>query len=73
MPDYSDIGDSDMDEATYSDSQDHHIPKKAPFNLNLGFYFFFPLNKTNNNKCIIEQNNLLWTEYIILERKIVYV
>ncbi|KAF4013128.1 hypothetical protein G4228_004534 [Cervus hanglu yarkandensis] len=35
-PDYSDRGDSDMDEATYSSSQDHHIPKKAPFNLNLG-------------------------------------
>ncbi|XP_060273387.1 tyrosine-protein phosphatase non-receptor type 13 isoform X18 [Ovis aries] len=27
-PDYSDRGDSDMDEATYSSSQDHHIPKK---------------------------------------------
>ncbi|XP_065770178.1 tyrosine-protein phosphatase non-receptor type 13 isoform X7 [Muntiacus reevesi] len=27
-PDYSDRGDSDMDEATYSNSQDHHIPKK---------------------------------------------
>ncbi|OWK13706.1 hypothetical protein Celaphus_00017321, partial [Cervus elaphus hippelaphus] len=31
-PDYSDRGDSDMDEATYSSSQDHHIPKKAPLN-----------------------------------------
>lgn len=41
-PDYSDRGDSDMDEATYSSSQDHHIPKKAPFNLNFGFYFFSP-------------------------------
>lgn len=41
-PDYSDRGDSDMDEATYSSNQDHHIPKKAPFNLNLGFYFFSP-------------------------------
>uniref|UniRef100_A0A8C6FQA6 Tyrosine-protein phosphatase non-receptor type 13 n=1 Tax=Moschus moschiferus TaxID=68415 RepID=A0A8C6FQA6_MOSMO len=27
-PDYSDRGDSDMDETTYSSSQDHHIPKK---------------------------------------------
>lgn len=27
--DYSDRGDSDMDEATYSSSQDHHTPKKA--------------------------------------------
>nr|XP_035952673.1 tyrosine-protein phosphatase non-receptor type 13 isoform X10 [Halichoerus grypus] len=26
--DYSDRGDSDMDEATYSSSQDHHTPKK---------------------------------------------
>ncbi|XP_061001583.1 tyrosine-protein phosphatase non-receptor type 13 isoform X8 [Dama dama] len=27
-PDYSDRGDSDMDEATYSSSQDHHIAQK---------------------------------------------
>lgn len=27
--DYSDRGDSDMDEATYSSSQDHQTPKKA--------------------------------------------
>lgn len=27
--DYSDRGDSDMDEATYSNSQDHQTPKKA--------------------------------------------
>ncbi|XP_060043756.1 tyrosine-protein phosphatase non-receptor type 13 isoform X10 [Erinaceus europaeus] len=28
IPDYSDRGDSDMDEATYSNSQDHQTPKK---------------------------------------------
>lgn len=37
--DYSDRGDSDMDEATYSGSQDHQTPKKAWFNLNLCFLF----------------------------------
>lgn len=31
--DYSDGGDSDMDEATYSSGQDHQTPKKACFNF----------------------------------------
>ncbi|XP_069450728.1 tyrosine-protein phosphatase non-receptor type 13 isoform X14 [Ovis canadensis] len=34
-PDYSDRGDSDMDEATYSSSQDHHIPKKGGVNTSV--------------------------------------
>lgn len=36
--DYSDRGDSDVDEATYSSSQDHQTQKKALFNLNLCFF-----------------------------------
>lgn len=36
--DYSDQGDSDMDEATYSSSRDHQTPKKASFHLNLCFF-----------------------------------
>nr|XP_045736782.1 tyrosine-protein phosphatase non-receptor type 13 isoform X5 [Mirounga angustirostris] len=33
--DYSDRGDSDMDEATYSSSQDHHTPKKGGVNTSV--------------------------------------
>uniref|UniRef100_A0A452VNL6 Tyrosine-protein phosphatase non-receptor type 13 n=1 Tax=Ursus maritimus TaxID=29073 RepID=A0A452VNL6_URSMA len=33
--DYSDHGDSDMDEATYSSSQDHQTPKKGGVNTNV--------------------------------------
>ncbi|KAK2492523.1 hypothetical protein MC885_012471 [Smutsia gigantea] len=40
---YSDRGDSDMDEATYSSTQDHQTPKQA--------------YKANKSKYIIEQNN----------------
>lgn len=31
--------------------------------------FFFPFNKANNSKYITQQNNLLYTAYVILERK----
>lgn len=37
VTDYSDRGDSDMDEATYSSSQDHQTPNKAYFNFNFCF------------------------------------